>query len=702
VQTPRLVTRRTFATTLALAGAAGLALASRDSVSFTKVVARFAVPSARAAENAPEYAPWGFDLTGLDRKVKPGDSFYDFANGLWDARTEIPSDKSRWGVFDMLRDRSQLQVRAIIEDAAKSGASPDSEAGKIGALYNSYMDEARIEMLDASPIQADLARVRETKTKDDIAALMGRSKTSAGASLFGVGVTEDAKDPMHHTLSASQSGLGLPDRDYYLRDSFKDKKAKYHEYIAHMLEMVGWPQPQQRADAILAFETQIAEASWSRAESRDRDKTYNPMSPAELDVYAPGFQWSAWLGAADVGKANRVVVRQNTAFPKLAKIFAEVPVETLQAWEAFHIVDQSAYYLSKRFADAHFQFRNRELNGQPEERPRWQRATQLVSGVLGEAVGKVYVERYFPPQSKTKMDELVREVRKALRGRIENLSWMTPATKAKALEKLELMGVKIGYPNKWRDYSALKIEAADLMGNVRRSGAFRWDIAVDKLNKPVDPEEWGMTPQTVNAYYTSTRNEIVFPAAILQAPFFDPNADMAVNYGGIGAVIGHELTHGFDDQGRKSDGHGVLTDWWQPADAEKFQAEADKFGAQYEAVELAPGVRVKAALTMGENIADLGGLLVALDAYRDSLHGQPAPVLDGFTGEQRVFLGFAQVWRSKSRLDALKQQVATDPHSPVRLRVEGPMRNIDAWYRDFDVKAGEKLYLKPEERVHIW
>jgi putative endopeptidase len=391
-----------------------------------------------------------------------------------------------------------------------------------------------------------------------------------------------------------------------------------------------------------------------------------------------------------------------TAFPKLAKIFADTPLETLQAWEAFRTTDQAAPYLSKRFVEVQFEFRHKELAGQPVDQPRWKRGIQLVATSLGSAVGREYVARHFPPQSKVKVEELVGELRAALRGRIERLAWMTPETKARALEKLSLFKVKIGYPAKWRDYSALKIDAADLLGNVRRSRAFRWAYDVRKLNRPVDPEEWRTTPQTVNAFYSSTRNEIVFPAAILQPPFFDPSADMAINYGGIGGVIGHELTHGFDDQGRKSDGHGVLTDWWSPADAAKFQAEAAKYGAQFDGYSVAPGVNVNGALTMGENIADLGGLLLAIDAYRASLHATSGPVLDGFTGDQRVFLGWAQVWRAKSRPDALKRQVTTDPHSPPQFRVDGPMRNIDAWYDAWNVKLGDKLYLKPDDRVRIW
>jgi putative endopeptidase len=669
-------------------------------LSATLAIAAF--PAAGRTEAAPQFGAWGFDLTGMDPKAKPGDSFFDYADGAWYARAVIPADKTRTGMFDTLADKSQDEVHAIIEEAAKSGAAPDTEAGKIGALYRAFMDEARIEALDAAPIAGDLAAIRSAATRDEIAALMGRAKNGFGGSLFGVAVSEDEKDPTHHTLQASQSGLGLPDRDYYLKDAFKDKKAKYRDYIARMLDLVGWPDAKPQADAIVTLETRIADASWSRAESRDRDKTYNPTTPAELGTDAPGFPWTAWLAAADLGAPGRIVVRQKTAFPKLAKIFAETPLETLRAWQAFKVVDQTAPFLSKRFVDARFQFRGEEMTGQVEERARWRRGIQLVNSALGEAVGKQYVARYFPPESKVKMVEMIGRLKDALRGRIERLDWMTPETKAKALEKLAQFGVKIGYPDKWRDYSALKVDADDLVGDVRRATAFRWAEAVGKLDKPVDPQEWGMTPQTVNAYYASTRNEIVFPAAILQAPFFDPNADMAINYGGIGGVIGHELTHGFDDQGRKSNGHGVLTDWWTPADTARFDAEAAKYGAQYDSYAVAPGLNVRGAQTMGENIADLGGILLALDAYRASLNGEPAAVLDGYSGEQRVFLGWAQVWRAKMRPDAEKQQVASDPHSPARFRVDGPMRNVDAWYEAWGVKPGDALYLKPEERVRIW
>jgi putative endopeptidase len=703
----KLLTSTVLAATLTIGGGvASIFQEDESSKPSADLIAH--VASARADQSvgetnlAPSYGAWGFDISGVDATAKPGDSFFDYANGAWDAATAIPADKPRFGMFDALREKVQEQLRAIIEDAAKSRAAPDTEAGKIGALYNAFMDEARIEVLSATPIADDLARIHDARNKTDIAALMGRSRGGFGGSFFSLTVSEDQKDPNRHTLYASQSGLGLPDRDYYLKDAFRDKKTKYRNYVARLLGMAGWPSPEKSADDILALETRIANASWSRAESRNRDRTYNPVTPTQLDADAPGFPWSTWLMAARVGEAGQIVIRQKTAFPQFAKIFADSPLETLQAWAAFHLLDQTAPYLSKRFVEARFEFRNKELAGQPEEQTRWKRATQLVNSSLGEVVGKEYVARHFPPESRATMEELVGLLKRALASRIERLEWMTPETKVKALEKLSMFGVKIGYPNKWRDYSALKIDADDLVGNVRHANEYRWAYALGKLGNPVDREEWGMTPQTVNAYYTSTRNEIVFPAGILQAPFFDPNADMAINYGGIGGVIGHELTHGFDDQGRKSDGYGVLTDWWQPADALKFSAEATRYGAQFDSYSVAPGVNVKGDQTMGENIADLGGLLLALDAYRASLHGRPAPALGGYTGDQRVFLGWAQVWRTKTRPDALKQQVITDVHSPSRFRVDGPMRNIDVWYDVWGVKPGDKLYLKPEDRVRIW
>jgi putative endopeptidase len=669
------------------------------------IVAAQGVEAGKRGETAPRrpvYGRWGYDNSAIHLANNPGDSFFDYANGAWAARAVIGAGSSRVSLRGALEGKTQGQIFAIVLKALRSGAAPDTDMGRIGALYRSFMDVSRIDSLDAAPIAADLAAIRGAATKTAIAALMGRAHHDLGSSLFRLGVSEDAKDPARHALYASQGGLGLPDRDYYLQDAFKDKKAAYHEYVARLLGLLGWPDAQQRAGDIVAFETRIAEASWSRAESRDRDTTYNPMSPAELAELAPGFPWGPWLEAAGLHGVGTIVVSQKGAFPGLAGIFAETPIETLQAWMAFRVIDEAAPYLSARFVTARFDFRSKKLAGLAQNGLRWQHAVQYVNGSLGDAVGREYVARHFPAESKARMEVLVGEVKRALGVRIENVAWMTQETKARALEKLDLIGVKIGHPDMWRDYAALVIDPADLMGNVRRIGAFNWAGTIARLDKPVNRQAWSTTPQTVNAFYRAAGNEIVLPAAILQPPFFDPNADMAINYGAIGGVIGHELTHAFDDRGRKSDGHGVLTDWWQPADDARFRAEAAKLGAQYDAYQVAPGVNVKGGQTMGENIADLGGILLALDAYRASLRGKPAPIIEGITGEQRVFLGWAQMRRSKDRPDALKRQVVTDAHAPDRFRVDGPLRNVDAWYAAFGVKPGDKLYLKPEKRVRIW
>jgi len=649
----------------------------------------------------PRYGTWGFDTSGMDTSVKPGDDFYEYANGAWDKRTTIPSDRVRFGNFDKLAVLSENQVHAILEDAAH-GKVKDKDAAKIGAAYASFMNEARADKLDAQPIAGELAQVKAVATKDDFTALMGKANTTSFHSILPVGISIDAKSPHKYAVYAATSGMGLPDRDYYLQASFAAKKAKYQAYIQQILTMIGWDHPEANAKAIVDFETGIAEASWTRAERRDRDKTYNPTDLAGLQAMTPGFDWKRYLAQTELPTVNRFVVTTNTAFPKIAKVYADTPLDTLKAWQAFHVADSAAPLLSKRFVDASFAFHNHELGGQPEQQPRWKRAVSFTNGALGESVGRVYVSRYFPAASKAKMIALVGDIRTALKARIEKLPWMGDDTKAKALEKLSKFTVKIGYPDKWRDYSPLVMKADDLYGNAQRSGVYEWRRDVARLNEPVDKSEWGMTPQTVNAYYNSVNNEIVFPAAILQPPFFDPKADMAINYGGIGGVIGHEISHGFDDQGRKSDGDGVLRDWWTGEDASKFEVQAKRLGAQYSAFEPFPGAHVNGQLTMGENIGDMGGLSLALDAYHASLHGKPAPVIGGFTGDQRIFLGWAQVWREKIREDTLRQRLVVDPHSPARYRVDGTIRNVDGWYRAFDVKPGDKLYVAPADRVRIW
>jgi len=659
------------------------------------------VPVAPADLAAPKYGSWGFDETGMDTSVKPGDNFFEYANGKWAARTEIPSDKTRFGNFDKLSVLSESRVHAIAEDAA-AGKLQDPDAAKIGAAYASFMNEVLADKLGAKPIQPELAQIRAVKTKDQFTRLMGKASSTAFDTVFPVGISIDAKRPNRYAVLAATGGLGLPDRDYYLQPAFAEKKAKYQAYVQQMLSLAGWPQPAQNAKAIIDFESQLAEVQWTRVQRRDRDKTYNPMNPAELNALTPGLDWNRYLAANGLPGVQRVVVTTNTAFPKVAKIYAATPLATLKAWEAFHVADSAAPYLSKPFVEAHFAFRNKELGGQPEQQPRWKRGVAFIDRTIGESVGRVYVARYFPPESKAKMLSLVGDIRTALHNRIEKLDWMGADTKAKALQKLDMITVKIGYPEKWRDYSKLVLKPNDLYGNFERAGAFEWRRDVARLNGPVDKAEWGMTPQTVNAYYNPVNNEIVFPAAILQPPFFDPNADPAINYGGIGGVIGHEISHGFDDQGRKSDGHGVLTDWWTADDAAKFKAQTARLDAQYSAFEPLPGAHVIGGLTMGENIGDMGGMSLALDAYHNSLHGQPAPVIDGLTGDQRVFLGWAQVWREKIRDDTLRQRLVTDPHSPALYRVNGTIRNIPGWYQAFGVKEGDKLYVAPDQRVKIW
>ncbi len=650
---------------------------------------------------AKRFGTWGIDLTGMDTSVKPGDSFYDYVNGTATKNMVIPADKTSYGSFIALRDLSEARSKAIVMGlAAKKGSTGDD--AKISMLYNAMMDEAAVEKLDDAPVLPKLKAIAAIKTKAQMAAYMGKSHMGFGSSIFGLGVGPDDKNPEINVLSLGQGGLGLPDRDYYLQDKYADKLKKYEAYVADMLSKVGYADAAKSAHDVVAFETEIAKVSWSRIDRRDPNKTYNPMKLAEMTTASPGFDWTAFFAGAGVSKASKVIVAENTAMPKIAKLYGDTPLETLKAWEAFHTVEEAAPLMSKRFVDAQWQFRSHELSGALEQQPRWKRAIGLVSGELGEALGRDYVAAYFPPESKAKMVQLVTDLRTALKARIQNLTWMSDATKQKALEKLSLYTVKIAYPDKWRDYTKLVIKPGDLAGDVEAGSVFEWNRELAKLDKPVDKTEWGMTPQTVNAYYNPTMNEIVFPAAILQPPFFDPQADMAVNYGGIGGVIGHEITHGFDDEGRHYDGHGKLSEWWTEEDGKKFDAQADKYGKQYDTYEPVPGFHVQGKLTMGENIADLGGNLLGLDAYHLSLKGADAPVLDGFTGDQRVFMGFAQVWRSKYRDEAMKLQVATDPHSPAVFRVIGPVRNIDAWYKAFNVQPGEKYYLAPEDRVRIW
>jgi putative endopeptidase len=665
--------------------------------------AQGAVVKGYQGTEAPKYGTWGFDLAGRDTSVNPGDSFMRYANGAAIDRMQIPSDRTSYGSFNLLRELSDNRVKAMIDGlVARTDLAAGSDERKIADAYRAYMDEARIEALDAQPLAPYLAAIRAADTREKMAVYMGSTQGRIGGSIFGTGITTDQKHPDRYVVATGQSGLGLPNRDYYLDPRYADKKTLYLTYVGRMLAMAGWDKPFTTAAEIVDFETRIAEAHWTPIQNRNRDETYNEFTIRRLAAQAPGFAWQAYYDAVGVGEVPRLIVRQDTAMPKIAAIYADTPIETIQAWQAFHTVDDASERLSRRFSDVQWEFRSRDLQGQPMQRPRDKRGISFAESLLGEAVGRQYVAEYFPAESRAKMEQLVANLRTALGNRIRTYEWMSEATKAAAEEKLNKFTVKIGYPDKWRDYSALEVRPDDLFGNGERAGLFQWNYQLNRLNDPVDKDEWGMTPQTVNAYYNSTNNEIVFPAAILQPPFFDPDADPAVNYGGIGGVIGHEIGHGFDDQGSKSDGDGVLRSWWTPEDRANFDGLTKRLGEQYDQFEPIPGFHVQGGLTMGENIGDAAGNAVGLEAYHLSLNGQPAPVIDGTTGDQRFFYGWAQVWQSKYREDALKQQIATDPHSPAEFRVIGPVRNIDAWYDAFDVQPGSKYYLAPEDRVRIW
>ncbi|HUO94297.1 MAG TPA: M13 family metallopeptidase [Rhizomicrobium sp.] len=667
------------------------------------------------AADKPLYGTFGLDVAGFDKSVAPGDDFFRYANGTWLDHHAIPADKPGVSLRLEMTDRTEARLHAMMEAAAaKASHKPNDLEGKVGAFYKSFMDEARIEKVGLQPLAADFAAINGAKDRDELAAGMGTANTDFVPSLFNLSIDVDLKNPKKYALYMGQAGLGLPDRDYYIEKSFADTKAKYQAYVAQLLKLAKWPNADEDAASVVDFETKIAQASWTKVEERDLNAMYQPMAVTDLEKFAPGFAWNRFLTIAGVGSISPVVVGDKTAIPKLTAIYAATPLQTLKAWQVFHVIDNAAPFLSKPFVDASFEMRDKTLSGQKEQRVRWKRAVTAVGGTdfgaggsfgvfgtMGFGVGQLYTAKYFGPEAKAKIEALVHNLLAAYRVRLEKLDWMGPATKAEAIRKLDTYTIKVGYPDHPRDYTNLVITDDDLVGNVRRAAALDWAYYVGRFDAPVDRSDWSMTPQTNDAYNGSLR-DIVFPAGILQAPMFDANADPAINYGAIGGVIGHELTHGFDDEGRKIDASGALRDWWTKEDAAKFEARAKALGAQYSSFEPLPGVHVNGNLTMGENIADLGGLTLALDAYHASLGGKPAPVVGGLTGDQRVFLGWAQVWRGKVTDSYVKKQVVSDPHSPRQFRVNGVVHNIDAWYASFDVKPGQKLYVAPEKRVHIW
>jgi putative endopeptidase len=662
------------------------------------------------AQSAPKFGQWGVDLTSLDKAVKPGDDFFLYVNGGWLKTAEIPADRSQTGSFQDLQILSEERLKVIVADLKKTPASRLTvEQRKLRDLYDAFVDTNAIESRGLSSVQKDLDYIAGLKTPDDVARAMGSVKLST-SSVYNIGVGVDDKNPDNYSVNLSQGGLGLPDRDYYLSNDEPIVKIRtaYRKYLADMLTLAGLSDADARAGRILALETEIAKVSWNRADRRDEDKVYNPMPASALRTLAPDFAWDSFLGEGGIpmkkpdGSERYVIVAEKTAFGPLGTIFKNTPVSTWRDYLTVHYLHTFAAYLPKRFDDLAFSFYGTVLTGRTKQLDRQTRAMHLLDQQMGEALGKLYVARYFPPDAKAKADLLVSNLLKAYEADIQTLDWMGPATRAKALEKIHQFTPKIGYPSKWRDYSALTVAHDDPVGNAQRATMYEWNRDIARINKPVDKTEWGMTPSTINAYYNPSFNEIVFPAAILQAPFFDPNADDAVNYGAIGAVIGHEISHGFDDQGSKYDGKGVFQDWWTKEDRANFDARTAALVKQYDSYEPLPGLHVIGKNTLGENIADNAGLAIALKAYHLSLNGKPAPVIDGYTGDQRLFLSFGQVWRTKMRDSAVRTQTMSNEHTVAEFRVIGPTRNQDAWYDGFEVKPGEKYYLAPAERVHLW
>ena len=654
----------------------------------------------------------GIDLSFVDDGARPQDDLFGHVNGRWLTDHQMPADRATDGAFRLLADRAEEQVRDLITDAAASAAPDGTDEQRIGDLYASFMDTDTIDRVGVAPLLEELALVDAATTPDALAAVLGALQRTGISGGTGVYVDTDSKDSTRYLLHLSQSGLGLPDESYYRDSQHADVLAAYPKHIARMFGLVFGEEPQPgeweaTAERIVALETKLAAAHWDVVKRRDADLTYNLRTFAEWPTEAPGFDWTGWVGAlgSSPEAAAEVVVRQPDAVAAFAALWSGEDLEDWKRWLRWKVISGRASLLTDDIVEANFDFYGRLLSGTEELRDRWKRAVGLVESLMGDAVGKLYVERHFPPAAKARMDELVANLREAYRVSITDLDWMTPETRKRALEKLDKFTPKIGYPARWRDYSAFVVQRDDLYGNFVRGDAVGTDRELGKLGNPVDRDEWFMTPQTVNAYYNPGMNEIVFPAAILQPPFFDADADDAANYGGIGAVIGHEIGHGFDDQGAKYDGDGNLVDWWTDADRSEFGVRTKALIDQYEAFTprgLDPAHHVNGAFTVGENIGDLGGLSIALLAYQLSLGGAEAPVLDGLTGVQRVFFGWAQVWRTKSRDAEAIRRLAVDPHSPPEFRCNGVVRNMDEYYTAFDVSEDDELFLEQAARVRIW
>ena len=647
----------------------------------------------------------GLDPAAFDRSVRPQDDLFHHVNGGWLATTEIPADKASYGAFDILFDKAQEDLRTIVEDAGKSESkAPGSDAQKIGDFYESFMNEARVEELGIAPMKAELDAIDALQTKSDLARHFAHFfKLNLINPMVGY-VDGDAQQPTHDILYVYQGGLGLPDRDYYIKndDKLKEYREKYVSFVTTLLKFAGDPTPERSAREIFVLESRLARAHWTNVENRDAVKTYNKVALTDLGKQYPGFDWSVWAAELGVSHVPAVVVNQPSYLKALAATVNELPVDAWKPYLKASLLNGFAPYLNQAIVDAEFGFYNTTLRGVKEQQPRWKRAVNTLNANMGEMLGKLYVDKHFKPEAKARMERLVANLREAYRLGIDKLEWMGPETKKEAHAKLAKFNPKIGYPNRWREYSKLEIRKDDLAGNVLRAFLHENAYQLGKAGKPIDPEQWGMTPQTVNAYYNPVRNEIVFPAAILQPPFFSLDADDAVNYGGIGAVIGHEMGHGFDDQGRSYDATGALRDWWTKEDATEYQKRTKVLIEQFNEFEPLPGLHVNGALTLGENIADLTGLVIAYEAYKLALGGAPAPVIDGLPAEQRFYMGWAQSWKAKERDESLRQQVLTNVHSPEMYRANGPVRNIPEFYAAFDVKEGDKMYLPPDRRVKIW
>ena len=679
-------TRNFARATAASALALGLALASPSFAEETDANTIVVTGQAKIGD-------FGLDLTARDTAADPGEDFERYASGAWIDRTEIPDDRPSVGSFYNLREDVTEEVNGLITQAPAGT--------QYGALYTSFMNEAAIERAGLAPLMRDLAQVEALSDKSAFARYMGATYGKFGGSLFGAGPYADPDDPTMNALWMFSGGLGLPEKEYYFDAKFADQRGAYLAYLERTFRNIGEANPREAASRVMTFETYVAQLNWDAEQKRQIEKINNPMSGSELAAYAPGMDWDAFFAGHNIPPQERIIVTDNTAVKAIAALFASTDLATLKLWQKAQVTHQASPYLNQKMVESRFQYTS-ALNGTSEQRARWKRAVDTIDGSLGELVGEAYVDEYFPKIAKTRMDELVTNLKLAMGDRIGENDWMSPETKEAALDKLERMDVMVGYPEKFRDYSQLPMSPDDLYGNMIAASQFNADYEMGDLGKPVDRKKWGMNPQTVNAYNGGLENKMVFPAGILQPPFFDPWADPAVNYGAIGVVIGHEISHGFDDQGRKIDASGAIRDWWTVGDAERFEAEAKKFGAQYAAFEVVPGSFINPDLTMGENIADLAGVLVAHDAYKKSLGGEEAPVIDGLTGDQRFFLAYAQVWRAKAREDSLRNQVATDPHSPARYRTIAPLRNVDAWYEAFGITPDDAMYIAPEDRARIW